>query len=56
MIFANDNQLLLACFTEEKVLSALKSMRLTKAAGFDGFPVIFFQKYWKIVFVVCCLI
>ncbi|KAA3451486.1 reverse transcriptase [Gossypium australe] len=43
------NEDLLAPFNEDEVLTALKGMRPTKAPGLDGFPVIFFQKYWHIV-------
>lgn len=39
---------LIAPFTEEG-FGALKDMRPTKASRIDGFPVIFFQKFWHIV-------
>ncbi|KAA3489692.1 reverse transcriptase [Gossypium australe] len=43
------NEDLLAPFSEDEVLTALKGMGPTKAPGPDGFPAIFFQKYWHIV-------
>ncbi|KAA3455882.1 reverse transcriptase [Gossypium australe] len=43
------NQELLAPFIESEVVEALKGMGLTKAAGVDGFPTIFYQKYWHIL-------
>ncbi|KAA3467406.1 reverse transcriptase [Gossypium australe] len=38
-------------FTEEEVFSTLKEIGATKASGLDGFPAIFFQRYWHIVVV-----
>lgn len=43
------NSVLLSNFTEEEVFTALKGMRPTKASGSDGFPALFFQRYWHIV-------
>ncbi|KAK5772714.1 hypothetical protein PVK06_049008 [Gossypium arboreum] len=43
------NQCLLATYSEEEVIEALNGMRPTKASGPDGFPGIFFQKYWNII-------
>ncbi|XP_017624602.1 uncharacterized protein LOC108468221 [Gossypium arboreum] len=43
------NHLLLATYAEGEILEALKGMVLTKASGADGFPAIFYQKYWHIV-------
>ncbi|KAA3468559.1 reverse transcriptase [Gossypium australe] len=43
------NDRLQAPFTEEEVILALKGMGPTKAPGPDGFPTIFFQKYWHIM-------
>lgn len=45
--------MLLKPHTEREVLSTLKSMGPTKAPGEDGFPSIFFQKYWHIVEITC---
>lgn len=36
-------------YVEEEVISALKGMGLVKASGIDGFPALFFQKYWHIL-------
>ncbi|KAA3481590.1 reverse transcriptase [Gossypium australe] len=43
----NDN--LQSPFTEDEVYAALKGMGPLKAPGSDGFPTLFFQKYWHIV-------
>ncbi|KAA3489773.1 reverse transcriptase [Gossypium australe] len=43
------NEGLQATFREEEVRMELKGMGPTKAPGPDGFPAIFFQKYWHIV-------
>ncbi|KAA3460789.1 reverse transcriptase [Gossypium australe] len=43
------NQSLIAPYTEDEIVEALKGMGPTKASGFDGFPVIFYQKFWHIV-------
>ena len=43
------NQGLIAAFTREEVVTALKQMDPTKAPGPDGMSVIFFQKYWDVV-------
>ncbi|KAA3486530.1 reverse transcriptase [Gossypium australe] len=43
------NAALLSTYTEEEVFSALKGMEPTKAPGPDGFPALFFQRYWHIV-------
>ncbi|KAA3475146.1 reverse transcriptase [Gossypium australe] len=43
------NESLQAPFREDEVRMALKGMGPTKAPGPDGFPAIFFQKYWHIV-------
>ncbi|KAL4302611.1 hypothetical protein GQ457_10G021430 [Hibiscus cannabinus] len=36
-------------FTSEEILAALKEMSPLKASGNDGFPALFYQKYWHIV-------
>ncbi|KAA3480976.1 reverse transcriptase [Gossypium australe] len=36
-------------YTMEEVVFALKSMRLTKASGSDGFLTLFFKNFWHIV-------
>ncbi|KAA3458589.1 reverse transcriptase [Gossypium australe] len=43
------NEALQSPFKEDEVYAALKGMRPIKAPGSDGFPVLFFQKYWHIV-------
>ncbi|KAK5776022.1 hypothetical protein PVK06_043980 [Gossypium arboreum] len=40
------NTFLLKQFTEEDIFNVVKSMAPLKALGTDGFPVIFFQRYW----------
>lgn len=48
-ILESMNHLLLATYAEGEILEALKGMGPTKASGADGFPAIFYQKYWHIV-------
>ncbi|KAA3467258.1 reverse transcriptase [Gossypium australe] len=43
------NQSLTAAYTKEEIDEALKRMGPTKASDPDGFPTIFFQKYWSII-------
>ncbi|KAA3486629.1 reverse transcriptase [Gossypium australe] len=43
------NNMLMAAFREEGVVEAIKSIVPPKASGKEGFPVIFYQKYWHIV-------
>lgn len=43
------NARLLQQFTETDVANAVKSTTPLKAPGVDGFPVIFFQRYWHII-------
>ncbi|XP_012477492.1 uncharacterized protein LOC105793109 [Gossypium raimondii] len=43
------NRALMKKYTAEEVHEALKGMGPTKAPGRDGFPAIFFQKFWHIV-------
>ncbi|XP_050222174.1 uncharacterized protein LOC126672268 [Mercurialis annua] len=43
------NQMLCAEFKAGDVVQALKEMEPTKAPGIDGYPALFFQKYWDIV-------
>ncbi|KAA3454975.1 reverse transcriptase [Gossypium australe] len=43
------NTVLLSTYTVEEVYQALKGMGPTKALGWDGFPALFFQKYWHII-------
>ena len=43
------NQLLIAKYKEEEIIEALNNIGPTKASGPDGFPAIFFQKFWHIV-------
>ncbi|KAA3479552.1 reverse transcriptase [Gossypium australe] len=42
------NSALLSTYSVEEIQKALKGMGPTKAPGFDGFPALFFQKYWHI--------
>ncbi|KAA3466682.1 reverse transcriptase [Gossypium australe] len=44
-----DNEFLVSSFTTEDIQVALKEMGPTKAPGADGFPALFFQRYWHIV-------
>ncbi|KAA3472533.1 reverse transcriptase [Gossypium australe] len=48
-ISTETNTALLSAYSEEEVYKALKEMGSTKALGSDGFPALFFQKYWHIV-------
>ena len=43
------NQGLIAAFTREEVVTALKQMHPIKASSSDGMSAIFFQKYWDVV-------
>ncbi|KAA3468512.1 reverse transcriptase [Gossypium australe] len=43
------NQLMQNSFTEEDIIEAVNGIRPTKASGYDGFPAIFYQKFWHIV-------
>ena len=43
------NQGLIAAFTKEEMVTALKQMHPTKAPSPDGMSAIFFQKYWDVV-------
>ncbi|KAH1098558.1 hypothetical protein J1N35_015479 [Gossypium stocksii] len=38
------NQSLMASFTEEEIIEAIKGMGPTKSSGLDGFPAIFYQR------------
>ncbi|KAA3472112.1 reverse transcriptase [Gossypium australe] len=40
---------LLKPFLEDEIWQAVKSMAPIKAPGIDGFPALFFQKYWNVV-------
>lgn len=48
-ISERSNHMLLESYTKKEIISALKSMRPTKAPSEDGFPAIFFQKFWHIM-------
>ncbi|KAA3489697.1 reverse transcriptase [Gossypium australe] len=43
------NQSLTTPYTEAEIAEALKGMGPTKASDFDGFLVIFYQKFWHII-------
>lgn len=43
------NSRLLAPYTKEQIKIAVKQMFPTKSPGPDGFPLLFYQKYWNIV-------
>lgn len=43
------NTNLSAIFTKEEVVQALNQMHPSKAPGPDGFPALFYQRYWNIV-------
>ena len=45
----NTNEILLADFTKEEILTALKQMHPDKASGPDNFSALFFQKYWNMM-------
>lgn len=47
-ITEEDNSRLTAQYTMDEIKEALTSMGTTKALGEDGFPTLFFQKYWHI--------
>ncbi|KAG8484824.1 hypothetical protein CXB51_021840 [Gossypium anomalum] len=44
-----EDKMLTESYKEEEIKEALNSIGVTKAPGPDGFPAIFFQKYWHIV-------
>ncbi|KAL4363826.1 hypothetical protein GQ457_04G030920 [Hibiscus cannabinus] len=43
------NNSLLANFSQDEVYTALQSMAPMKASGLDGYPALFYKKYWSIV-------
>lgn len=43
------NERLLKQFTEEEIINAIKLLAPLKAPGVDGFPALFFQRYWHII-------
>ncbi|KAA3477177.1 reverse transcriptase [Gossypium australe] len=43
------NQILTASYIDAEIAEALKGMGPTKASSFDGFPTIFYQKFWHII-------
>ncbi|KAA3453778.1 reverse transcriptase [Gossypium australe] len=48
-ITEEDNQFLMAPYTEEEIKATTFGMRPIKALGEDGFPTIFYKKCWHIV-------
>jgi hypothetical protein len=45
----SENSALVAPFTEEEIKTAIFSMNPNKAPGPDGFPILFYQKFWNII-------
>ncbi|GMJ04513.1 hypothetical protein like AT1G43760 [Hibiscus trionum] len=43
------NARLLQPFTVDEVWNAIKSMTPMKASGVDGYPALFYQRYWHII-------
>ncbi|KAK5833831.1 hypothetical protein PVK06_017694 [Gossypium arboreum] len=43
------NRKLMVEFKEEKIVMAVQSIAPLKASGEDGFPTLFYQKYWHII-------
>lgn len=43
------NSMLMVTFKVEEVVEAIKSIAPLKASGKDGYPAIFYQKYWNII-------
>ncbi|XP_050231894.1 uncharacterized protein LOC126680759 [Mercurialis annua] len=43
------NSMLCSSFTKNDITQALKEMSPTKAPGEDGFPALFYQRYWQII-------
>ncbi|GMJ04189.1 hypothetical protein HRI_004088000 [Hibiscus trionum] len=43
------NSKLTSPFNREEIDTALRSMAPLKASGFDGYPALFYQRYWSIV-------
>ncbi|KAA3468114.1 reverse transcriptase [Gossypium australe] len=48
-ITEEDNRCLTEQYTKEEIWEALQSIGATKAPGEDGFPALFYKKYWHIV-------
>ena len=46
---ANDNDILVAPFSEKEVFEAIAQMKNNKAPGPDGFPAEFYKKCWHII-------
>ncbi|KAA3475053.1 reverse transcriptase [Gossypium australe] len=49
IITQEDNNFLLDPFRKEEIQTVLEGIGPTKAPGADGFPALFFQRYWHIV-------
>ncbi|KAH1097264.1 hypothetical protein J1N35_014185 [Gossypium stocksii] len=43
------NKSLMAPYTEAEIVEALKGIGPTKPSMFDGFSIIFYQKFWHII-------
>ena len=48
-VTADMNEHLLQPYSPEEIRQALIQMHLTKTPGLDGFPALFYQRYWHIV-------
>jgi hypothetical protein len=44
-----ENEILIAAFTEKEVFEAISQMEKNKAAGPDGFPAEFYQVFWEVI-------
>ena len=48
-ISSEENEILIADFTEKEVYEAIMQMKKNKAPGPDGFPAEFYQNFWGII-------
>jgi hypothetical protein len=44
-----ENEFLVAAFTEKEVKEAIFQMEHNKAPGPDGFPIEFYQTFWEVI-------
>ncbi|KAL9669028.1 hypothetical protein QQ045_006569 [Rhodiola kirilowii] len=57
-VTSDHNVLLLAPYTADKITNAIFQLHPTKAPGIDGFPALFYQKFWNSIkdhFIHTCL-